>query len=37
MSTVLFCFRNDLRLHDQLALRIACAAAHPTCCPGYAC
>ncbi|QEI06338.1 DASH family cryptochrome [Pigmentiphaga aceris] len=25
MSTVLFWFRNDLRLHDQLALRAACA------------
>ncbi|GCB04438.1 DASH family cryptochrome [Ralstonia sp. SET104] len=26
MSTVLFWFRNDLRLHDQAALRAACAS-----------
>ncbi|MYM67606.1 DASH family cryptochrome [Pseudoduganella sp. FT55W] len=26
MSTVIFWFRNDLRLHDQLALRAACEA-----------
>jgi deoxyribodipyrimidine photo-lyase len=25
MSTVLFWFRNDLRLHDQPALQAACA------------
>jgi deoxyribodipyrimidine photo-lyase len=37
MSTVIFWFRNDLRLHDQPALAQRWPAAPPTCCPWCAC